>query len=477
MIESANYQFLACFEDSSFMYKQKHQQQHDRQRRRNSGARGPAHSPRSQCSCSSGTSSNAFSSSSDDSSCSSGRLEETLDESSPSASLIWSESEEAATEWPDACPLSALDYCRLSSISPAAPQLASHSSRTSGRKRRQEQESGSPAPQATTSHGSERRATRAVGAKRVARGEHQVGPSLPSRCVDPVYLEDESVFENLIAKERAEMRRNCEMSGTTMITDNNCDPCNFPIKSNGNNNKSPVLHGQKRHSLLSWMLHICEQQACQDDVFPLSTMILDKFLQLKRLKSGSKNTNPIDQLDADSDPDAKQATTIISQDINNNDDNELEKRQLCLFAACALLLASKFRQTMRLSVESLCHFSATELPLALSRSEILDGEFLMLTLLGWDLAALVTPNDYLAMLQSKCLRIQQQQETTTTNMQSKENQATQDKLSQKQQQQRELEIQLDQNALLIIAKLRARCDYSKVRGHTQTLLELCLMGK
>lgn len=230
-------------------------------------------------------------------------------------------------------------------------------------------------------------------AKKTINNDNQQQQKQKQRA-DPVYLEDEQVFRNLIDKERY-MSFNSRQGKDSM-------------------KRQPILRGSKRHALLSWMLHICEQQACQDEIFALSTMILDKFLriqydhlegieQTKAIANVLNEQNfPIDELKS---KDFEEDAQLLCNEQDEQQlqlNSELRERQLCLFAAASLLLATKFRQTPQLPIDILCQFSGTELPIELSRPEIIDGELLMLTMLKWDLASLVTPNDYLVLLQQKC---------------------------------------------------------------------------
>lgn len=451
----------------------------------------------------------------------------------------------------------------------------------------------------------------------------------PIIALDPVYLEDDEVFYNLMLKERTELKQ--RQLATNIIKGN---------QNNNNNNKTtqekvqkqfitqtkncklldnddedaidsddkefiiskspdiddliiaeqddlapvvdePALSGQLRHSLLSWMLNICEHQCCQDEIFPLATMILDKFLlfqptilpinkfldrenstanlttannnttttiisdknskELSPFSYNNNNNNNNNYVctksnDYDDDDDAfNGANFMIDEEFYCNED-ELNQRQLYLFAACSLLLATKLRQTPRLCVQVLIEFSRKELFVALNRDEILDGELLILATLKWDLAALVTPNDFLLVLLSKCQHLLSpnaniSSSTTTTiinNNNSNTNMMMTRKascpqftgnsfqtvvvlsktttLKEKQQQEKETTTRFDKNdnnnhdhdndidkednstSTTNTDKQfnnnesnkkfsTNRCDESRVRRHTQTLLELCLMGK
>lgn len=260
---------------------------------------------------------------------------------------------------------------------------------------------------------------------------------------DPVYVEDNGVFFNLILKEAAEMsNRRLVMVDRDEL----------------------LLSDRLRHCLLSWMLNVCELQMCQDEIFPLATMILDKFLLYH---SPINSLEDISLLAMTFDEPRKQDIELHCKE------NELNRRQLCLFAACSLLLATKLRQTPRLCVQALIEFSRDELPLALSREEILDGELLILATLKWDLAALVTPNDFLTLLWGKCNNLIASTVSTSDRIQRGEDR---------------LMMNGDHACISVMSIAPATCnndnmhttnrhDESRVKRHTQTLLELCLMGK
>lgn len=341
---------------------------------------------------------------------------------------------------------------------------------------------------------------------------------------DPVYLDDDDIFVNLVLRERA-----------SQLVDL------VSKESRPSHSAAPTtpLCGQTRHSLLSWMLRVCEQELCQDEIFPLASMILDKYLyvqmreeqfqqqQQQQQQNSPKHSTEINDHDMQHHLNSltDSASTFASSSSSNQqlldcsqtsdydevfecDEQELEHRRLYMFAACALLLATKFRQTPRLSVHTLIKFSRNELSVELARDEILSGEMIMLAALNWDLAAFVTPNDYLPLVLSKCqhlLTMSAQVKTTTTtthdhaightpseckmstynNDNSNDfgydddecylgNDTTASNNSNKssEQQQRRADAQI---AAADIAK--HKCNAARVKRHTQTLLELCLMGK
>ena len=269
---------------------------------------------------------------------------------------------------------------------------------------------------------------------------------------DPVYLDDERVFENLLWKERAEFARLSQLQ---------LGP-----------GAGQQLVGQQRHALLSWMLRVCEHQACQDEIFPLACMIADKFLLLRPTplltSCGCGGGDDADEPSAHSAPLLVGFEQLEPRLHCDEQWAQLGRRQLCLFAAAALLLATKLRQTPRLSLETLVEFSKLELPIELSREEILDAELLVLATLKWDLAALVVPNDFLAILVRRSARVAGHF-------------LGQRQGGNKQQQQQRAPISSDSppglEAGAELGLRPSRCDESRLRRHTQTLLELCLMGE
>lgn len=317
-------------------------------------------------------------------------------------------------------------------------------------------------------------------------------------AIDPVYLENDELLFNLILKERTEIERRNSML-----------PANL-------NKQASSLNDETRHSLLSWMLKICEHQMCQDEIFPLASIMLDKFLLINPpIKQQVEIAVGEDRIDID----GGKEENVLNKD-------ELEQRQLHLFAACCLLLATKLRQTPRLCIQVLIEFSKHELTIPLSREEILDGELLVLVTLKWDLAALVTPNDYLGLLLEKIKALGVGQRMATRNCDDNDednnNTTTNNTLSESKNHERveqnnktndeaginelEIEIKCDHQELRQLKQEGSdrldkfeggidnskslknnddnnnnnngnRCDEFRVRRHTQTLLELCLMGK
>ncbi|XP_038639640.1 G1/S-specific cyclin-D1-like [Scyliorhinus canicula] len=105
----------------------------------------------------------------------------------------------------------------------------------------------------------------------------------------------------------------------------------------------PEIQPHMRSRLAGWMLEVCEEENCEKEVFPLAMNYLDRFLSAV----------------------------------------PLEKSRLQLLGSACLFLASKLRETLPLSVETVCAYTAHS-----SRPEELRTmELLLLNKLQWDIAA------------------------------------------------------------------------------------------
>ncbi|XP_018419860.1 PREDICTED: G1/S-specific cyclin-D1-like [Nanorana parkeri] len=126
------------------------------------------------------------------------------------------------------------------------------------------------------------------------------------------------------------------------------------------------MHPYMRKMLTSWMLEVCEDQRCGEEVFPLAVNCLDRFLSLV----------------------------------------PVEKRRLQLLGATCLLLCSKLKESQVITIESLCMYS----DYSFTDTELRSMELLVLNKLKWDIEA-VTPRDFLpyflALLRLPAERLQQ----------------------------------------------------------------------
>lgn len=105
-----------------------------------------------------------------------------------------------------------------------------------------------------------------------------------------------------------------------------------------------------RRMVATWMLEVCEEQKCEEEVFPLAMNYLDRFL------AGVPTP----------------------------------KTHLQLLGAVCMFLASKLKETIPLTAEKLCIYTDN----SVKPQELLEWELVVLGKLKWNLAA-VTPHDFI----------------------------------------------------------------------------------
>jgi len=144
---------------------------------------------------------------------------------------------------------------------------------------------------------------------------------------DRVLLKDDRVLKNLLASEEKYL-----------------PSCNyFKIVQK-------EIEPYMRRMVATWMLEVCEEQQCEEEVFPLSMNYLDRILSMLPIR----------------------------------------KCELQLLGAVCMFIASKLKETSPLTAEKLCIYTDN----SINCEELLEWELLVLGKLKWDVSA-VTAYDFL----------------------------------------------------------------------------------
>ncbi|TRY85996.1 hypothetical protein DNTS_029344 [Danionella cerebrum] len=117
--------------------------------------------------------------------------------------------------------------------------------------------------------------------------------------------------------------------------------------------RAVTVQSRTRRILTGWMLQVCEEQMCEQEVFPLAVHYMDSYISHNAVHSGA----------------------------------------LQLLGCGCMFLASKLRDSIPLSATKLCVYTDH----AVTIPEILQWEVLLASSLYWDLAA-VLPSDFLELL-------------------------------------------------------------------------------
>ncbi|XP_071453013.1 G1/S-specific cyclin-D2 [Hetaerina americana] len=156
---------------------------------------------------------------------------------------------------------------------------------------------------------------------------------------DPHLVNDERVFQNLL---KAEER-------------------NVPSPTSYFNCVQKEVTPENRKVVADWLLEVCEEQKCQDEVYPLTMNYVDRFLSIYSIR----------------------------------------KCQLQLLGTACLLLASKLREPRPLAAELLVFYTDNSITIG----DLWRWELMVLAKLKWDMSA-VTPHDFIPHLMLRLPMVQ-----------------------------------------------------------------------
>jgi len=169
---------------------------------------------------------------------------------------------------------------------------------------------------------------------------------------DPVLIKDSRILETLLLTEERDME--------LLPSSNFFDCYDGP-------HKEREIKSFMRKIVANWMLEVCEEQRCEEEVFPLAMNYLDRILKLVNVK----------------------------------------KSQLQLLGATCMFIASKLKETIPLTGEKLVIYTDNSITL----QDLMDFEMLVLNRLKWDLSA-ITAHDFLEQILNRLPHIDNERALT-----------------------------------------------------------------
>jgi G1/S-specific cyclin-D2 len=133
----------------------------------------------------------------------------------------------------------------------------------------------------------------------------------------------------------------------------------YLISTNYFNKFQTKISETMRSILVQWMLEVCEEQECTDEVYSLAVNLFDRLLSILKIE--------------------KRHLQLLGT--------------VCLFIASKLKLTNDNNNSKRLTAELLIEYTDN----SISLEELLDWELLVIHKLKWDIASIV-PNDFVDIL-------------------------------------------------------------------------------